>query len=100
MESNESKQRPSKFYTHLKYFSFYFLQGVLKITSYSNYALAYPSLLFNHQLSTWFPRKVLSTMMTPTTEEMNLVVINPRDIKPQNHPPWLLHYLTVPMARE
>jgi hypothetical protein len=70
------------------------------MTSYSNYALACPYLLFNHQLSTWFPRKVIYTMMTPATEEMNLLVINIRDLKLQTHPPWLLQYLTVLMGRE
>jgi hypothetical protein len=33
-------------------------------------------------------------------EEMNLLVINPRDLKLQTHPLWLLQYLTVPMVRE
>jgi hypothetical protein len=39
-------------------------------------------------------------MMTPTTEEMNLLVINPRNIKLQTHPLWLLQYITVPIVRE
>jgi hypothetical protein len=101
LESNESKQSPSKFYNHLKCFSFYLVQGGLfKITSYSIYALAYPSLIFNHQLSTWFSRKVLSTMMIPTTEEMNILVINIRDLKLQTPPLWLLQYLVVLMGKE
>jgi hypothetical protein len=33
-------------------------------------------------------------------EEMNLVVINPRDLKLQTHPLCLLRYLTVTMVRE
>jgi hypothetical protein len=36
--------------------------------------------------------------MTPATEEMNLLVINPRDLTLPTHTLWLLHYLTVPMG--
>jgi hypothetical protein len=99
MESNKSKQMPSKFYTHLKCFSLFTSRGFVKITSYSKYALAYPSLLFNHQLSTWFNIKVICMMMNPATEEMNLLVINSKDLKLKTHPLWLLQYLTVPMVR-
>jgi hypothetical protein len=75
-------------------------KGFMKINNYSKYSLAYSSLLLNHQLSTWFPRKVLSTMMIPATEEINLLVINPRVIKLHTHPLWLLQYLIVSMGRE
>jgi hypothetical protein len=36
--------------------------------------------------------------MTPATEEMNILVINPRDLKLQTHPLWLMQYMTVPMV--
>jgi hypothetical protein len=39
-------------------------------------------------------------MMTPATEEMDILVINPRDLKLQAHPLWILQYLTVPIVRE
>jgi hypothetical protein len=39
-------------------------------------------------------------MMTPATEEMNRLVINPRDLKLKTNLLWLLQYLTVPMVRE
>jgi hypothetical protein len=33
-------------------------------------------------------------MMTPATEEMNLLVINPRYLKLQTHPLWILQLLS------
>jgi hypothetical protein len=39
-------------------------------------------------------------MMTPVTEETNVLVINFRDLKLQTHFLWLLQYLTVPMVNE
>jgi hypothetical protein len=39
-------------------------------------------------------------MMIPATKEINLLVINPRDLKLQVHPLCLLQYLTVPLVRE
>jgi hypothetical protein len=54
-------------------FYVFFLQGFFLITSYYNYALAYPSLLFNHQLSTWFPRKPQGSKTTSVSSLATVV---------------------------
>jgi hypothetical protein len=39
-------------------------------------------------------------MMIPAIEEIDLLVINLRDLKLQTHPLWPLQYLTVLMGKE
>jgi hypothetical protein len=39
-------------------------------------------------------------MTIPAIEEINILVINIRDLKLKTHPLWLLQYLTVLMGKE
>jgi hypothetical protein len=96
--TNPSKGQASLYPPEVFYF--YFLQGFFLITSYYYYAPAYPSLIFNHPLSTWILRKVFSTMMTPATEEMSILVISITNQRLLTLLLWLLQYLKVPILKE